>query len=137
MKRAALLVSAALLSGALVTPALAQVSAPPVAGAKSATTEYGENHPYAQHFDSFFDSHPKVAKQLGQNPSLIDNAQYLQQHPGLQEYVQKHPKAADAFKDHPYAFMHREHRYEGSEHHRWRRHRWGFRRRHTANASKP
>src|SRR5216683_125300 len=96
MKRIMTFVSAALLTGALVT-------------------EYGEDHPYVQHFDNYLDRHPEVSEALRHNPSLINDPGYLSKHPELQEYLHHHPHVAAAFSKHPYAFMHRERRYERGE----------------------
>jgi hypothetical protein len=84
-------------------------------GGMTPPTEYGEHHGYVRDFDGYLDRHPDVAKQLSANPHLIDNQQYLSQHPELREWMQRHPRAADAFRDHPDRFMHREHLYNRSE----------------------
>jgi len=112
MKRIMTFVSAALLTGALVTSAFAQSSHP---NDPAPTTEYGEDHPYVQHFDNYLDRHPEVSEALRHNPSLINDPGYLSKHPELQEYLHHHPHVAAAFSKHPYAFMHRERRYERGE----------------------
>jgi len=68
-------------------------------------------HPVAN-TDSYLDQHPKVAQQLSQNPRLIDNPQYVQNHPGLNEFLQTHPDARQEWKSHPYKFMRAERRYD-------------------------
>jgi hypothetical protein len=112
MKRIITFVSAALLTGALATSAFAQSWHP---NEPAPTTEYGEDHPYVQHFDNYLDRHPEVSEALRHNPSLINDPNYVSKHPELQEYLQHHPHVAAAFSKHPYAFMHREHRYERGE----------------------
>jgi len=63
----------------------------------------------AGRFDQgYLDSHPQVAQQLSANPSLIDNPQYMAQHPGLQNYLANHPEVRADIKNHPYQFMNRE-----------------------------
>ncbi len=57
--------------------------------------------------ESYFDSHPDVAHRLAKNPSLIDNQQWVDAHPGLHEYLHDHPNVRHDFKSHPYRFMHR------------------------------
>ena len=42
-----------------------------------------------------------------ENPSLIDNQQWVDQHPALHEYLKTHPYVRREFKSHPYNFMHR------------------------------
>src|SRR6266436_9659612 len=73
MKRIMTFVSAALLTGALVTSAFAQSWHP---NEPAPTTEYGEDHPYVQHFDNYLDQHPEVSEQLNHDPSLINNPNY-------------------------------------------------------------
>lgn len=51
--------------------------------------------------DKFLASHPDVAKQLNQNPSLIDNPQFRADHPQLNNYLKEHPGVADEWKNHP------------------------------------
>ncbi len=66
-------------------------------------------------FDQFLDSHPAVAKDLKQNPNLINNPQYLSKHPGLKDYLQDHPQVREELKENPGAFMSRERGLEGKE----------------------
>ena len=65
--------------------------------------------------DQFFDDHPGVEQQLQQNPSLINDANFLAQHPDLQTFVNAHPRVRAEFAENPSYFMQRENRYEGSE----------------------
>lgn len=51
--------------------------------------------------DKFLSTHPEVANQLKQNPSLIDNPQYRADHPELNNYLKEHPGVADEWKSHP------------------------------------
>jgi hypothetical protein len=62
--------------------------------------------------DRYLDRHTQVAQQLRQNPRLIDNPNYVAQHPGLQQYLQNHPEVRQDWKQHPYAFQKRERQYE-------------------------
>jgi hypothetical protein len=43
--------------------------------------------------DDFMSSHPGVAKQLRENPSLAHNPDFIKQHPNYQEYLRNHPAA--------------------------------------------
>ncbi len=65
--------------------------------------------------DNYLDRHPEVARQLQKDPRLIDNPNYLAQHPELQSYLRSHPEARQDWKQHPYAFEKRERRYERHE----------------------
>jgi hypothetical protein len=67
--------------------------------------------PYASS-DNFLTSHPEVEQQLNRNPKLVDNPQYLAQHPGLEDYLKAHPYAQKRWDSHPYAYMHREDQYQ-------------------------
>jgi hypothetical protein len=68
-------------------------------------------HPLAN-TDRYFDQHPEVAQQLDTNPRLIDNREYVENHPGLHEFVENHPDARRQWKSHPYRFIHREDHYD-------------------------
>jgi hypothetical protein len=63
----------------------------------------------------FLNSHPEVAEQLRKDPSLIDNREWVANHPALQEYLQKHPGVSEEFRAHPVAFMRDEERYDRQE----------------------
>jgi len=82
----------------------------------------GPNHPWNPNnpaaynnaewrFDNgYLSQHPEVAQELARNPGLVDNPQFLANHPGLQEYLANHPRVAYDLKHHPYYFMgHGEH----------------------------
>jgi hypothetical protein len=94
MKRRMAILSAAALAFAMAGPVMAQQ--PHVTEQAVANADY-----------AFFDSHPNIARQLEKNPSLIENQQYVDNHPQLHEYLKTHPYVRREFKDHPYRFMHR------------------------------
>lgn len=57
-------------------------------------------------FDNgYLDEHPEVARQLGANPGLADNPQFLANHPGLDSYLAHHPEVRQELQQHPYRFM--------------------------------
>jgi hypothetical protein len=66
-------------------------------------------------FDKFLDSHREIAEQVRKNPSLVDNQQFLKDHPALQAYVQQHPEVSEELKENPNAFMSAENRYDRHE----------------------
>jgi hypothetical protein len=68
-------------------------------------------------FDQFLDSHPEVAKDLRNNPSLVDDQQFVSSHPALKEFLENHPNIRKEIKEHPDAFMHKEKKYEQQEQH--------------------
>jgi len=73
------------------------------------------NHGDVVVFDHFMDSHPEVAEQIRKNPSLIDNRQFVQNHPALQTFLQEHSQLQRAIASNPNAFMQAESRFEVAE----------------------
>ncbi|MBZ5663377.1 MAG: hypothetical protein LAO30_02125 [Acidobacteriia bacterium] len=65
--------------------------------------------------DRFLDSHPEVAEQIRKDPSLVNNRQFVENHPALQEYLQNHPGVREEVKENPNAFMRQEERYDRRE----------------------
>ena len=65
--------------------------------------------------DRFLDNHQEVAEQLRKDPSLIDNRQWVENHPALQQYLQSHPEVREEFRENPNAFMQAEMRYDQRE----------------------
>jgi len=65
--------------------------------------------------DRFLDSHREIAEQLRKDPSLINNREWVEKHPALQEYLQQHPEVREEFKENPNAFMRQEERYDRQE----------------------
>src|ERR1700722_5701910 len=61
--------------------------------------------PVAQFDYGYLDQHPDVAHQLGANPALADNPQFLATHPVLDEYLSNHPEVRRDLQQHPYHFM--------------------------------
>jgi len=43
--------------------------------------------------ENFMSSHPNIARQLRNNPSLINDQQFVRNHPNLHEYLRNHPEA--------------------------------------------
>jgi len=64
--------------------------------------------------DEFLDNHPGIAEQLRKDPGLIDNKQFMAQHPQLQAYLNDHPEIKQEWKDHPDKFFKREEQYSSS-----------------------
>jgi hypothetical protein len=69
--------------------------------------------PVARFDNGYLDQHPEVAEQLGHNPRLVDNPQFLVNHPGIDQYFRNHPEVREELQNHPNRFMAREHYYEG------------------------
>lgn len=66
-------------------------------------------------FDRFLDGHREAADQLRRNPSLVNNQQFVQNHPALQSYLQDHPAVREQLTQNPDAFMRQENRYDARE----------------------
>ena len=66
-------------------------------------------------FDQFLDSHREIAEQVRQNPSLVNNDEFVKGHPALQTFMQQHPAVREELKENPNAFMHQEARYDRHE----------------------
>jgi hypothetical protein len=66
-------------------------------------------------FDQFLDSHREIAEQIRQSPSLVNNDQFVKNHPALQTFMQQHPSVREELKENPKAFMHEEARYDRRE----------------------
>ena len=123
MKGSWKLISAALLSGALAVPVLAQVgTAPPVVTVPpnmpahpNEARRYDKRHPYAHHFGEFLEKHPGLQGDLQRDPGLIRDPAYLKAHPELRAYLQKHPGIAEDYRAHPSQFMNRVNRTEGQQ----------------------
>lgn len=63
-------------------------------------------------FDRFLDSHPEIGEQLRRNPALVDDREYVNNHPDLQAYLQDHPRVRVELTEHPRAFVRDENRYD-------------------------
>ena len=66
-------------------------------------------------FDEFLDKHREVSEQLRKDPSLIDNREFLNNHPELEAYLHDHPGTREAIKSDPNGFMHAEDRFDRHE----------------------
>ena len=75
----------------------------------------GINRPELAHFDQFLDSHREIAEQLRRDPSLVNNQEFVKNHPALQTYLQEHPELRSEVRENPNAFMQQEARYDRSE----------------------
>src|ERR1700723_2886116 len=75
----------------------------------------GINREELARFNQFLDTHRETAEQLRKDPSLVDNQEYVRNHPELQAYLQEHPELSAQLKPNPNAFMHQEARYDNRE----------------------
>ncbi len=98
----ALIALAALIS---VAPAGAQTLTPQTQDSDTTRRQLAE-------FDRFLDSHPEVASQLRQDPSLVNNPEFVENHSELLQYLQQHPEVRQELKENPNAFMRQEQRFD-------------------------
>jgi phage-related protein len=61
------------------------------------------------------DAHPEIAEQLKKDPPLVDNKQFVANHPALQQFLANHPGVREEYKENPNAFMNREERFDQRE----------------------
>lgn len=54
--------------------------------------------------DEFLSKHPDMAKELNENPKLIDDPKFLATHPALDNYLKKNPGVRNEWMNHPEAF---------------------------------
>src|SRR5580693_582372 len=85
--------------------ALAQEASPDAQMVKPTTAETNS-------MDHYLNNHPDVAKQLHDNPSLINNPQWLAQHPNVQNYMNSHPAMKTDAATHPGEFVNHTERHD-------------------------
>jgi phage-related protein len=79
------------------------------------TGERGLSRSELANMDKFMDSHPEIAEQLRKDPSLVDNKQFVKNHPALQQFLADHAGVREEYEKNPDAFMHQEERYDRGE----------------------
>ena len=62
-------------------------------------------------FDRFLDGHREISEQVRKDPSLLDNRDFVRDHPALQTYLQDNPGVRDQLRQDPNAFMRQEDAY--------------------------
>jgi hypothetical protein len=91
-------------SAPIATPSTPIASTPP-ANDKSVRQEDQET------FDQFnrdLSKNPALEKQIRDNPSLLNNPQFLASHPQLNKFLQDHPSFANAVKENPGDVLHKD-----------------------------
>ena len=63
-------------------------------------------------FDRFLDRHREIAEQARKDPALLDNRQFVQNHPELQNFLQDNPGVRDQLRQNPDAFMRQEDQFD-------------------------
>jgi phage-related protein len=65
--------------------------------------------------DRFMDSHPEIAERLRKDPSLVNNKEFVEDHPALQQFLAQHPGVREQVTSNPNAFMRREQGFDRRE----------------------
>jgi len=108
--RRSMLIALLFLAG-MLTSAVAQ--SPTAAPWPSSTTWDNDiNRTELNNFDRYLDDHPEVARELRNNPRLIDNPNWLAQHPSTQQFLNSHPGVRQQLAENPNRFVNREERFE-------------------------
>jgi len=66
-------------------------------------------------FDGFLDKHREISEQLRKNPSLVNNPDFVKNHPALETFLQNNPGVREEIRENPNAFMQQEARYDQRE----------------------
>ena len=66
-------------------------------------------------FDQFMDSHREIAEQLRKDPALVNNKEFVRNHPPLQAFLQEQPGIREEIRENPNAFMRQEDRFDRTE----------------------
>jgi hypothetical protein len=69
------------------------------------------SHTELANMDHFMESHPEIGEQIRKDPSLLDNKQFVDNHPALRDFLAQHPGIRQEVRDNPNYFMHDEERY--------------------------
>jgi hypothetical protein len=66
-------------------------------------------------FNKFLDSHREIAEQIRKNPSLVNDRDFVQNHPALQSYLQVNPGLRQDLRQDPNGFMQEEKTFQQNE----------------------
>lgn len=66
-------------------------------------------------FDWFLDGHPEITEQLRKNPALVNDKEFVQSHPALQQFLAQHQDVREEIRENPNGFMSAERRYDWRE----------------------
>jgi hypothetical protein len=68
-----------------------------------------------RNLDEFLDQHPQIAQDLRKNPSLVNDANYLNSRQELKGFLESHNAIREDLRMHPELLMHRQGQYEKNE----------------------
>ena len=66
-------------------------------------------------FTRFMDDHREIAEQVRKDPSLLDNRQFIQNHPELQDFLRSNPGVRDQLSQNPGAFVQQEEQFNRTQ----------------------
>ena len=98
--------------GSLVASAQTATPAPPPAAGDqppASLSEKGDKANSYQQFEHFLRTDPQAAEQIKKNPQLLNDPNFLSQHPGLDKYMKTHPNMAEEAKADPGKLMQQTH----------------------------
>lgn len=87
-------------------------SLPPQNNQDRSVQDQDTRHQELANFDQFLDSHREIGEQLRRDPSLVNNREFVENHPALQAYLQDHPGVREEIRQNPNGFMEQEGRYD-------------------------
>ncbi len=73
------------------------------------------NRTELRNYDQFMDQHPEMAREVNRNPRLLDNPNYVRNHPELKQFLQTHPGVRQEVRENPRQFAQQERRYNRIE----------------------
>lgn len=86
----------------LTAAAMAQDAAPPAAQANpTQPAPEAQNNGAWRGFDRWLNEHPGQAKEIRQDPALLNSPDYMAKHPALQQYMNDHPGFKEAVAKDP------------------------------------
>jgi hypothetical protein len=106
VKSASITLAAALTAGLLGITAVAnaQQAAPQAAPAVAKPAQTAPKSEMDT-FRHYLRRHPSASRALQKDPSLINNADFLAKHTGVQKFLAKHPTVQDELKQNPTALL--------------------------------
>jgi len=63
------------------------------------------SHRQAASFGEFLGGHSEISQRLSEDPSLVKNQEYLENHPELQQYLNSHPDVNKELMANPQSFL--------------------------------
>lgn len=108
----------ALARAMVLAGAIALLSAPAVSQKLTPATDHPSiSRAEMESFDDFLDAHGNIARVLRRNPAVVDNEDFLNNHPELDEFIKNHPGIERELREHPALFVQRENRFAAAGEH--------------------